>query len=386
MNHVAEERPLAKDHPERARFGQDTHVAGVSSDVEHRDVAGPGRRRIDDAAGAGVDAVGPDQEVSHGLGTVLEPRRYAAVRRGLGINEPLAVLDGGATPDRLIAQCPVEVGPLEGLADRAIGQLPAEGDLAEVLAGTVLDRHARRGEALGQHEVVGVYGVQGVHAVAGEGEDAAGDDQGPLRASHASSFPGAKVRQSLSLTDQSRNVAALLPMGRTRLLWNAAKRHSAPSRTATRVWIESRSGEGYIVGVLGETGTVSLAVSPAPVIEEQTEQLPDGRLVRVPRSDCAGGLVGNCRIPSFVKRDRVRDPWLRSAERFDLLSLKIHASCNGSRPARSCLLGDYDLRHEVLQHPAGGPLCSDHGPASSTRNTGHRDASASNSCGVPEIP
>src|SRR5918994_3228024 len=173
MNRVAEERPLAKDHPERARFGQDTHVAGVSSDVEHRDVAGPGRRRIDDAAGAGVDAVGPDQEVSHGLGTVLEPRRYAAVRRGLGINEPLAVLDGGATPDRLIAQCPVEVGPLEGLADRAIGQLPAEGDLAEVLAGTVLDRHARRGEALGQHEVVGVYGVQGVHAVAGEGEEAA---------------------------------------------------------------------------------------------------------------------------------------------------------------------------------------------------------------------
>src|SRR5918996_3354696 len=78
MNRVAEERPLAKDHPERARFGQDTHVAGVSSDIEHRDVAGPGRRRIDDAAGAGVDTVGPDQEVSHGLGTVLEPRRYAA--------------------------------------------------------------------------------------------------------------------------------------------------------------------------------------------------------------------------------------------------------------------------------------------------------------------
>src|ERR687889_285846 len=118
----------------------------------------------------------------------------------------------------------------------------------------------------------------------------------------------------------------------------------------------SRPVESYIVGVLGETGTVSLAVSPAPVSEEQTEQLPDGRLVRVPRSDCAGGLVGHCRIPSFVKRDRVRDPWLRSAERFDLLSLKIHASCNGSRPARSCLLGDSDLRHEVLQHPAGGPL------------------------------
>src|SRR5215207_8092946 len=174
MNSVAEERTLAEDHAERARFGLDAYAACVSADVEHRDVAGTRRGRIDDAAGAGVDAVGPDQEVSHGLGTVLEPRRYAAVRRGLGIYEPLAVLDEGATPDRLIAQYPVEVGPLEGLADRAIGQLPAEGDLAEVLTGTVLDRHARRGEALGQREVVGIYGVQGVHAVAGEGEEAAG--------------------------------------------------------------------------------------------------------------------------------------------------------------------------------------------------------------------
>src|SRR5918998_3966730 len=276
MNHVAEERPLAKDHPERARFGQNTHVAGVSSDVEHRDVAGPGRRRIDDAAGAGVDAVGPDQEVSHGLGAVLEPRRYAAVRLGLGINEPLAVLDEGAPPDRLIAQCPVEVGPLEGLADRAIGQLPTEGDLAEVLAGTVLDRHAWRGEALGQHEVMGVDGAQGVQAVAGEGQESAdvigaarvrlvddrvhsslpqrhrgdrsgdtsADDQGFLRAAHAPSFPGPKVRQSLSVIAQIKNVTALPPMGRTLVLWNATKRHSAPSRTATRVWIESRSGAG----------------------------------------------------------------------------------------------------------------------------------------------
>ena len=42
-------------------------------------------------------------------------------------------------------------------------------------------------------------------------------------------------------------MAALLPMGRTRLLWKAAKRHSPPSRTATRVWIESRSGEGFVL-------------------------------------------------------------------------------------------------------------------------------------------
>src|SRR5215208_5905572 len=126
---------------------------------------------------------------------------------------------------------------------------------------------------------MGVDCAQGVQAVAGEGEeragvvrtarvrlvddrvysslperhrgdrpgDAAADDQGPLRAAHEPFFPGAKVRQSLSVTAQSRNVAALLPMGRTRLLWKAAKRHSAPSRTATRVWMESRSGEVFVL-------------------------------------------------------------------------------------------------------------------------------------------
>jgi len=34
-------------------------------------------------------------------------------------------------------------------------------------------------------------------------------------------------------------------MGRTLVLWNAAKRHPVPSRTATSVWIERRSGEGF---------------------------------------------------------------------------------------------------------------------------------------------
>src|SRR5215211_978081 len=126
---------------------------------------------------------------------------------------------------------------------------------------------------------MGVDRAQGVQAVAGEGEERAGvvraarirlvdnrvysslpqrhrghrtghapaDDQSFLRAAHEPSFPGAKIRQSLSVIAQIRNVAGLLPMGRTRLLWNAAKRHSAPSRTATRVWIESRSGEGFVL-------------------------------------------------------------------------------------------------------------------------------------------
>src|SRR5215211_3583904 len=148
MNSVAEERTLAEDHAERARFGLDAHAAGVSADVEHRDVAGTRRGRIDDAAGAGVNAVGPDQEVPLCLGTVLEPRHDDSVRRGVSIHKPLAVLDAGATPDRLVAQRPVEVGPLEGQADGSIWQGTAVGNVAEVLAGPTLDRHTRRGEAL----------------------------------------------------------------------------------------------------------------------------------------------------------------------------------------------------------------------------------------------
>src|SRR5215217_267158 len=147
MNSVAEERTLAEDHAERARFCRDAHVAGVSADVEHRDVAGSWRRRIYDAADAGVDAVSPDQEVSHGLGAVLK-QRHDPVRRGLGIHEPLAVLDTGAAADCLVAQRPVEIGPLEGLADGAIWQGTAVGNVAEVLASPALDRHARRGETL----------------------------------------------------------------------------------------------------------------------------------------------------------------------------------------------------------------------------------------------
>src|SRR5215203_3306205 len=170
-------------------------------------------------------------------------------------------------PARLVSQRPVEVGPLERLADHAVGKRPAVRDGAEVLAGAALDLHARRRETFVHHEILGVDGAQGVEAVAGEGQESAGvvraarvrfvddrvytgalqrhcgdrsgyattDDQGPLRATHEFSFPGAKIRQSLSVSAQIRNVAALLPMGRTRLLWNAAKRHSAPSRTATSV-------------------------------------------------------------------------------------------------------------------------------------------------------
>src|SRR5215207_542111 len=126
---------------------------------------------------------------------------------------------------------------------------------------------------------MGVDGAQGVQAVAGEGQESAGvvsaarvrfvDDrihtgslqrhrgdrsgdapayyQGLLRASHGPSFPGAKIRPSLSVIAQIKNVTALPPMGRTLVLWNAAKRHSASSRTATSVWIESRSGEGFVL-------------------------------------------------------------------------------------------------------------------------------------------
>jgi hypothetical protein len=95
-----------------------------------------------------VNAVRPDQEVSHGLGTVLEPRHDDPIGRSLGIHEPLAVLDAGAAADCLVAQRPVEVGPLEGLAYRAVRQRPAVGNVAEALAGPTLDRHTRRGEAL----------------------------------------------------------------------------------------------------------------------------------------------------------------------------------------------------------------------------------------------
>src|ERR687889_2580030 len=130
MNGVAGERSLTEDHVKGARFGRDAHVSSVSADVEHRDVAGSWRRRIYDAADAGVDAVSPDQEVSHGLGAVLE-QRHDPIRCCLGIHESLAVLDAGATPDRLVAQCPVEVGPLEGLADGAVWQGTAVGNVAE---------------------------------------------------------------------------------------------------------------------------------------------------------------------------------------------------------------------------------------------------------------
>src|SRR5215213_5468200 len=127
MNSIAEERTLAEDHAERARFGLDAYAACVSADVEHRDVAGTRRGRIDDAAGAGVNAVGPDQEVPLCLGTVLEPRHDDSVRRGVSIHKPLAVLDAGSTPDRLVAQRPVEVGPLRVRLTVPSGRVPPLG-------------------------------------------------------------------------------------------------------------------------------------------------------------------------------------------------------------------------------------------------------------------
>src|SRR5687767_9818966 len=47
----------------------------------------------------------------------------------------------------------------------------------------------------------------------------------------------------------------------------------------------------------------------------------------------------------------MRRPFLPRS--FDLLSLKLHVSGNGSRPARAYLLGDSDPRYQVLQHPPG---------------------------------
>jgi hypothetical protein len=65
--------------------GPNAHLAGVPADVEHGDVAGPGGGRIDDAAGAGVYAVGPDEQVSLRLGAVIETRHDPAFRCDLRI-------------------------------------------------------------------------------------------------------------------------------------------------------------------------------------------------------------------------------------------------------------------------------------------------------------
>src|SRR5215216_6736653 len=58
----------------------------------------------------------------------------------------------------------------------------------------------------------------------------------------AASCFGPRTFHSVSDKAQIRNEDALRPMGRTRVFWNAARRHSPPSwRVATRVWIEARS-------------------------------------------------------------------------------------------------------------------------------------------------
>src|ERR671916_145616 len=230
----------------------------------------------------GAYAVSPDQQISLGRVSVLEPGLDAPVLGARGVHEPLAVLDADAAPDRLVAQRPVEVGPLEGLAYLAVRQRPAVRDLAEALAHAALDLHARRGEALGEREALGVDGAQGVEAVAGEGEeganlvravrvrlvddsldagppqrhrghrpgDAAAHDEGPaspLCLVHASSSLGPKILHRRSVTAQIKNARTPPPMGRTRVLWKAAKRHPSPSRTATRVWTECLSGEGSVL-------------------------------------------------------------------------------------------------------------------------------------------
>src|SRR5215203_2338757 len=173
MDRVPEKGPLSEDHAERPWLGLNAYAAREPADVEHGDIAGSWGGRIDDPAGTGAYAVGRDQEISLGFGTVLEPC-HDAVWHGLGIHEPPAVLDTGSAPNRLVAQRPVQVGPFEGLAHGAVRERSAVGDAAEVLADAVLDLHTRRGEALGEHEVVGVNGAQGIEAVAGEGQEGTG--------------------------------------------------------------------------------------------------------------------------------------------------------------------------------------------------------------------
>jgi hypothetical protein len=55
------------------------------------------------------------------------------------------------------------------------------------------------------------------------------------------------IRQSRSPSDQTRKVPALRPIGRMRVFWKAATRHSPSRRTATSVWIEARSGAGPVL-------------------------------------------------------------------------------------------------------------------------------------------
>ena len=229
---------------------------------------------------------------------------------------------------------------------------------------------------------MGVDGAQGVHAVAGEGEegaggvsaarvrlvdfglyagpsqrhrgrrtgDAAADDEGlaflARGVAHAAFLPGPKAFHRRSVIAQIENARTPRFMGRTRVLWKAAKRHPSSRFTATSVWIESRSGddfvlpritvppvawtratpelgnfmlsirpvrrvpfmnlsksrwceeeispslyvrpvEGHVIGVLGEPGAVGPAVAPGPVFEKLFEELVYGPLV----CGVASGLV-----------------------------------------------------------------------------------------------
>ena len=171
---VAEERPPAEDHLPGARLAGAGAAGGVAAEVGQADVAGGGGGRVEQPAGRRVDPVGADQQVPGRRGAVLEGGHHAAAGGDLGPGEPLAVLDADAAGGRLVVQRPVQPGPLDGVADRPVGQPAAVADRPEPPPGAAQQDVGRGGEAGGQHRLVGVDGPQGVEAVGGDGEVGAG--------------------------------------------------------------------------------------------------------------------------------------------------------------------------------------------------------------------
>ena len=173
VGHVAEEGPPAEDHVPGARLGRPGAARGVAAEVDQADVAGAGGGRVDQAPGRRVDPVGPDQQVAAGLGAVVEGGDHAA-GGGLGPDQPLAVLDPDAAAGRLLVEGLVQPGPLDGVADRPVGQPPAVADGPQPPAGPAQEDVGRGREAGGQHRLVGADGAQGVEAVGGHGQVGAG--------------------------------------------------------------------------------------------------------------------------------------------------------------------------------------------------------------------
>ena len=77
-------------------------------------------------------------------------------------------------------------------------------------------------------------------------------------------------------------------MGRTRVLWNAANRHAPSLLTAASVWIESRSGEGFVLRRItvppvawmrATSGLGNLTLRIRPVRRVPLMNLPKGRVV-----------------------------------------------------------------------------------------------------------